>query len=110
MKASLVATLLAAGLGGANGFVPPRAPRSLPKVVLKSSTGLYGPPPPEQNEGPGVTTYNFERTSSLGITFEQTATGIRVAKVTANGQADRAGGELQYKEGFVHRLHHPLRT
>ena len=97
MKASLVAALLAAGLGGADAFVPPRAPRAASKVVLnhrRSSTGLYAPPPPEQNGAPGVTTYNFERTSSLGITFEQTATGIRVAKVTANGQADRAGGEL----------------
>ena len=96
MKLSLVAVVLAAGIGGARAFASPRAPRTISRVVLQSSTGLYGPPPPEQNGETGVTTYNFERTSSLGIQFEQTPTGIRVAKVVANGQADRAGGELPY--------------
>ena len=96
MKLSLVAVVLAAGVGGASAFTSPRAPRTISRVVLQSSTGLYGPPPLQRKEEPGATTYNFERTSSLGIQFEQTPTGIRVAKVVANGQADRAGGELPY--------------
>jgi hypothetical protein len=41
-----------------------------------------------------VTAYSFEHTSPLGIKLEETAGGIRVAEVVANGQAERAGGEL----------------